>query len=96
MSPEKTELDEEIDSWKGFGWALRKDFREVWDRMLGEARETYGGAVEASGMPIKTDPFFMALLLLQQRMIQDLRAELEGAGVDLSGLPTANETLDGN
>ena len=32
MYPSKpSTLDEEIDSWKGFPWALRKEDVEVWD-----------------------------------------------------------------
>ena len=33
-------LDEEIESWKGFPWALRKEDVEVWDRMIRERGST--------------------------------------------------------
>jgi hypothetical protein len=38
-------------------------------------------AVEKSGKPLATDTFLMALLQAQQRMISQLRSELEKLGV---------------
>jgi hypothetical protein len=81
---EQSPLDEEIESWKGFPWALRKDDLELWNRMIKEIREEFGEAVERSGKPITTDPFFMALLLAQQRMIRRLQDELKALGVETS------------
>jgi hypothetical protein len=70
------QLDEEIESWKGFPWALRKDDLELWNAMINEVKERFGEAVEKSGKDLTTDPFFMALLLAQQRTIKLLQAEL--------------------
>lgn len=78
---ERSQLEEEIESWKGFPWALRKDDLEVWDAMIHEVRERFGDAVEKSGKPLTVDPFFMALLLAQQRIIKSLLAELKAHGV---------------
>ena len=75
-------LDEEIESWKGFPWALRKEDLELWNAMIKEVRGDFGEAVEKSGKTIPTDPFFMALLLAQQRMIIRLRGELRTLGVE--------------
>ena len=75
-------LDEEIESWKGFPWALRKEDLELWNAMIKEVREDFGEAVEKSGRTFTTDPFFMALLLAQQRMIRRLRGELSALGVE--------------
>ena len=75
-------LDEEIESWKGFPWALRKEDLELWNAMIKEVREVFGEAVEKSGKTITTDPFFMALLVAQQRMISRLRDELRRLGVE--------------
>jgi hypothetical protein len=69
-------LDDEIESWNGFPWALRKEDRELWDEMIKEVRQNYAEAVEQSGKPLTTDPFFMALVLAQQRIIERLRAEI--------------------
>jgi hypothetical protein len=71
-----SQLDDEIESWKGFPWALRGEDRELWDKMIKEMRQCYAEAVEQSGKPLTTDPFFMALLLAQQRTIERLRAQL--------------------
>ena len=57
-------LDEEIESWKGFPWALRKEDVEVWDGMIRGARE-YEYAIKKSGRWLTTEPYFMAMLLLQ-------------------------------
>lgn len=70
-----SQLDDEIESWKGFPWALRREDRELWDEMIEEVRQHHAKAVELSGKPLTTDPFFMALLLAQQRTIERLRAQ---------------------
>ena len=44
--------------------------------MIKEVRQYYAGAVEQSCKPLTTDPFFMALILAQQRTIERLRAQL--------------------
>ena len=74
---EQSLLDEEIESWKGFPWALRKDDLELWNTMIKEVRDDFGEAVEKSGKTLTTDPFFMALLLAQHRMIRRLVQELK-------------------
>ena len=79
---EPSSLDEEIESWKGFPWALRKDDLELWHAMVKEVRDDFREAVEKSGKTFTTDPFFMALLLAQQRMISRLRGELKRLGVE--------------
>jgi hypothetical protein len=71
-----SQLEDEIESWRGFPRTLRKEDRELWDEMVQEVRSCYARAVEQSGMPLTTDPFFMALILGQQRAIERLRAQL--------------------
>ena len=71
-----SQLEDEIESWKGFPGTLRKENRELWDQMIEEVRQYYAGAVERSGKPLTTDPFFMALILAQQRTIEWLKAQL--------------------
>jgi hypothetical protein len=78
------QLDEEIESWKGFPWALRKEDRELWDAMIKEVREDFKEAIEESGKDLTTDPFFMALLLAQQRLIVRLQTELKALKIDKS------------
>ncbi len=71
-----SQLEDEVESWKGFPWALRKEDGELWDEMIKEVRQYYSGAVERSGKQLTTDPFFMALILAQQRTIERLRDAL--------------------
>ncbi len=75
-----SQLEDEIESWKGFPWALRKEDRELWDEMVKEVRQCYAEAVELSGKQLTTDPFFMALILAQQRTIERLRTQLGATG----------------
>jgi hypothetical protein len=77
LSTDKSELEEEIESWKGFPWALRREDRELWEAMIDEVRTRYGEAIEKSGKDFATDPFFMSLLLAQQKTIKLLKAEVE-------------------
>ncbi|MDG7022555.1 MAG: hypothetical protein JRN07_04055 [Nitrososphaerota archaeon] len=92
---EQSPLDEEIESWKGFPWALRKDDLELWDAMIKEVRDDFGEAVEKSGRAFTTDPFFMALLLAQQRMIKKLQGELEVLGVEMPDSSREEQTALG-
>jgi hypothetical protein len=72
-----SQLEDEIESWKGFPWALRKEDLELWESMIKEVKEQFNQAVEASGKDLTTDPFFMTLLLLQQKTISRLQSELK-------------------
>lgn len=86
-------LEEEIESWKGFPSVLRKADLEQWDAMIGKAREL-ADAVERSGKPLTTDPFFMAILLVQYKMIRQLKSELKDLGVETPEAETVPTTLD--
>jgi hypothetical protein len=86
MTDQTSQLDEEIESWKGFPWALRKEDLELWNAMVKEVKDRFEEVVEKSGKTFPTDPFFMALLLVQQGMIKRLQRELRELGVD-SQLP---------
>jgi len=88
MTEQPGQLEEEINSWKGFPWALRKEDRELWDVMIGEIRERFGEAVGKSEKTFTTDPFFMSLLLLQHSKINQLRGELESSRAETS-IPVA-------
>jgi acetylornithine deacetylase/succinyl-diaminopimelate desuccinylase-like protein len=81
MTEQTSQLEEEIESWRGFPWALRKEDLELWNAMIEEVRDDFGEAVERSGKAFTTDPFFMALLLAQERMIRFLRGKLKALGV---------------
>ena len=88
------QLEEEIESWKGFPWALRKADRELWDAMINEIREGYVEAIEHSEKEFTTEPFFMALLLAQQRTIKRLKEELKALGAEMPNSDYVVTTLD--
>ncbi len=69
-------LDEELESWKGFPWALREEDQEIWERMIAKVR-SYEGAIRASGRWLTTEPFFMALLFLQYKTVRSLEEKAE-------------------
>ena len=73
---EKTVLDEEIESWKGFPWVLRGPDRTTYDKMI-EAAKQYADSVEHAGRTFPTESFFMALLLVQHKMIEQLQKEIQ-------------------
>jgi len=75
-------LEGEIESWKGFASVMRKEDKEVWDKMIQEVKEGFDDAVEKSGKPFTTEPFFMALLLAQQRTIKSLLEQLRAHGLE--------------
>ena len=60
--------------------------------MIKEAREDFGEAVESSGKPLTTDPFFMALLLAQHKMIRRLQAALKVLGESVLDPDTVIQT----
>ena len=64
-------LDKEIESWKGFEYALREENALVFNKMLSESRE-YAKAVTAKGELYSAESLFMALILHQQEMISML------------------------
>jgi hypothetical protein len=60
---------------------MRKEDRDLWEAMIQGVRDDFTEVVESSGMALATDPFFMALLLAQQKIIKRLQAELKVLGV---------------
>jgi hypothetical protein len=76
MATEKNKEDfliKEFESWKGFEYALREENRMLFHEMLNECRK-YGDAAIAKGDNYSTESLFLALLLQQQKMINQLIA----------------------
>ena len=74
MTTEKKTQDllvKEIESWKGFEYALREENRILFHEMLNECRK-YGDAAIAKGDNYSTESLFMVLILQQQKMINQL------------------------
>jgi hypothetical protein len=54
--------------------------------MIKEVREQFSEAVEYSRKDFTVDPFFMAIIMVQQKMIERLRVEVENPSVGCGGV----------
>jgi hypothetical protein len=68
-------LDKEIESWKGFEYALREENRTLFNKMLSN-KEEYADCMGARGENFSTEVLFMILIYEQQKMINDLITRL--------------------
>jgi hypothetical protein len=57
-------LDKEIESWKGFEYALKEENRLLFSKMLSECQQNadYAKAAMARGEPYSVESLFMALI----------------------------------
>lgn len=69
-------LREELESWRPFIEALRLEDRRLAREMM-ESCWRYAEAIEQSGKDYTTEPFFLTVLLTQERRIRGFEAELE-------------------
>jgi hypothetical protein len=71
-------LTKEIESWKGFEYALREENRILFNKMLSECGENkdYVRATNSKGDPFAAESLFMGLIFQQQNMISHLIAQL--------------------
>jgi hypothetical protein len=67
-------LTREIESWKGFEYALREENQNLFNKMLTECQENqnYIGAVSSKGDSFTAESLFMVLILQQQKIIKQL------------------------
>ena len=61
----------EIESWSSYEYALRKEDREYFHKILDECKK-YSDAINTKGGLLPTEPMIMALLLIQHKMIKNL------------------------
>jgi hypothetical protein len=69
-------LKDELENWRPFVEALRFEDRQVAREMM-ERCIRYVEAIEASGKEYLTEPFFLTVLLAQERQIAAFEADLE-------------------
>ena len=71
-------LSKEIDSWSNFEYALREENRLLFNKMLSECKENEGYIIAAGSKDefFSDESLFMALILQQQKMINELIAEI--------------------
>jgi hypothetical protein len=74
-------LTKEIESWKGFEYALREENRLLFSKMLSECGENkdYVRAASSKGESLSAESLFMALIFQQQKMISQLIAKLSSS-----------------
>jgi hypothetical protein len=78
-SPEDNILTKEIDSWKGFEYALRKPNATLFNKMLTECleNEEYAVVFKTKGPQNSAESLFMALIFQQQKMISKLIKKMQ-------------------
>jgi hypothetical protein len=81
MTLSDTEITEELDSWQRFADALRAEDRALFNEMLRLCHE-YFPAIQARDSPFPTEALFMSLMLVQQKTIVWLAAEIEKLKAD--------------
>jgi hypothetical protein len=64
----------EIESWKGFEYALRSPNASLFNQMLRECLENkeYAEAFKTKGLQCSAESLFMSLIFQQQKMISKL------------------------
>jgi hypothetical protein len=72
-------LAKEVESWKGFEYALRKPNSSLFRQMLNECleNEEYVEALKTKGPQYSTESLFMALIFQQQKLISGLIEKLD-------------------
>jgi hypothetical protein len=80
-SPEDNILTKEIDSWKGFEYALRQPNATLFNKMLTECleNEEYSAAFKTKGPQNSAESLFMALIFQQQKMISELIEKIQNS-----------------
>jgi hypothetical protein len=77
LSSNKDILTKEIESWKGFEYALRQENRLLFHKMLGGCRSSgYADCVKGKGQNSSAESLFLILILHQQKMINELITKL--------------------
>ena len=69
-------LKEELEGWRPFIEALRFEDRQVAREMM-ESCWRYAEAIEQSGKDYLTEPFFLTIMLMQERRLRGFETEFE-------------------
>jgi len=76
VSLSDTEIMEELESWRGFGDALKAEDRELFTEMLRECYE-YIPSMHAKDSPFSAEALLMSILFAQHKRIVRLAREIE-------------------
>ena len=79
MTEEENKLVTEVESWKGFEYALRNPNTVLFSKMLTECLENkdYVTAFRTKGSQYSAESLFMVLIFEQQKTISKLIEEME-------------------
>jgi hypothetical protein len=74
-------LAREIESWKGFEYALRQPNATLFNKMLTEClkKEEYAAAFKSKGPQVSAESLFMVLIFQQQKMISKLIEKIQNS-----------------
>ena len=74
-------LTKEIESWKGFEYALRQPNATLFNKMLTECleNEEYATAFKTKGPQDSAESLFMVLIFQQQKMISKLIEKIQNS-----------------
>jgi len=70
-------LEQEIQEWKKFRWALRKEDQQVFDQLFEKARHHVEAGSKAS-RPWPFETILISILLEQEKALAELREKMEG------------------
>lgn len=70
-------LKEEIDSWRPYAEALRKEDRETFREMMNTVAASYNQAIERAERGYDTESLLMSVLMSQQKTIDWLSSVLK-------------------
>jgi len=76
MTADKDILTKKIESWAGFGYALRKENRTLFEEMLGRCKKDYVDCAADKGESFSAEALFLVLIFEQQKMINELIRKL--------------------
>ncbi len=79
VRPDDNILANEIESWKGFEYALRQPNATLFNKMLTECleNEEYAAAFKTKGPQDSAESLLIALIFQQQKMISKLIQHIE-------------------
>jgi hypothetical protein len=77
MSADKDILTKEIGLWRDFGYALRKENRALFEKMLDRCnKKEYVDCAANKGENFSAEALFLVLIFEQQKMINELIRKL--------------------
>jgi len=78
MSSDKDIFTKEIESWAGFGYALRKENRILFEEMSDRCKKKgYVDCTASKGENFSAEALFLVLLFEQQKIINELIRKLD-------------------